>query len=66
MDETNLLQSSLGVSPVVEVILVKYLVIGGVFVIEWFICWLGGSECEVLLVGGEEKVCLFFDLTIVL
>ena len=66
MDETNLLQSSLGVSPVVEVILVKYLIIGGVFLIEWFICCLGGNECEILLVGGEERVCLFFDSTIVL
>ena len=66
MDETNLLQSSLGFSLVVEVILVEYLIIGGVFLIEWLICWLGGSECEILLVGGEERVCLFFHLTIVL
>ena len=66
MDETKLLQSSLEVSPVVEVILVKYLIIGEVFLIEWFICWLGASECEILLLGGEERVCLFFDLTIVL
>ena len=66
MDETNLLQCSLEVSPVVEVILVKYLIVGGVFLIEWFICWLGESECEILLVGVEEMVCLFFDLTIVL
>ena len=50
----------------VEVILVKYLIIGGVFLIGWFISWLGGNECEILLVGGEERVCLFFDLTIVL
>ena len=31
MDETNLMHNSLGVSPVVEISLVEYLIMGGVF-----------------------------------
>ena len=52
MDETNLLHNSLGVSPVVEITLVEYLIMGGVFLIEGILCWMGRSECEILLVDG--------------
>ena len=52
MDETNLLHNSLGVSPVVEITLVEYLIMGKVFLIEGILCWMGRSECEILLVDG--------------
>ena len=52
MDETNLLHNSLGVSPVVEITLVDYLIMGGVFLIEGILCWMRRSECEILLVDG--------------
>ena len=52
MDETNLLHNPLGVSPVVEITLVEYLIMGGVFSIEGILCWRGRSECEILLVDG--------------
>ena len=52
MDETNLLHNSLGVSPVVEITLVEYLIMGVVFLIEEILCWMGRSECEILLVDG--------------
>ena len=52
MDETNLMHNSLGVSPVVEMTLVEYLIIGGVLLIEWILCWMWESDCEILLVGG--------------
>ena len=50
MDETNFLHNTLGVSPVVEITLVEYLIMGGVFLIEGILCWMGRSECEILLV----------------
>ena len=52
MDETNLLHNSLGVSPVVEITLVEYLIMGGIFLIEGILCWMGRSECEIFLVDG--------------
>ena len=52
MDQTNLLHNSLGVSSVVEITLVEYLTMGGVFLIEGILCWMGKSECEILLVNG--------------
>ena len=52
IDETNLLHNSLGVSSVVEITLVEYLIMGGVFLIEGILCWMGRSECEILLVDG--------------
>ena len=52
MDQTNLLLNSLGVSPVVEITLVEYLIMDGVFLIERILCWMGRSECEILLVDG--------------
>ena len=52
MDETNLLHNSLKVSPVVEITLVEYLIMGEIFSIEGILCWMGKSECEILLVDG--------------
>ena len=52
MDETNLLYNSLGVSPVFDITLVEYLIMGRVFLIEGILCWMERSECEILLVDG--------------
>ena len=52
MDEINLLHNSLGVSPVVEITLVEYLIMGRVFLIEGILCWMKRSECEIVLVDG--------------
>ena len=38
MDETNLLHNSLEVSSVVEITLVEYLIMSGVFLIEEILC----------------------------